>query len=48
MLASPNDRTVLSVKSRIDVKGLGKVRLRSHMSSHGVFIEDALIYRTAA
>jgi hypothetical protein len=48
MLALPNDRTVLSVKSRIDVKGLGKVRLQRHMSDHGVYIEDSFIYRTAA
>jgi hypothetical protein len=44
----PNDCTVPAVKSLIDVKGLGKVRLRRHLGDHGVCIEDTLIYRTAA
>ena len=44
----PNERTVPAVKSLIDVKGLGKVRLRRHLGDHGVYIEAALIYRTAA
>ncbi|MFZ1104723.1 MAG: hypothetical protein WAN86_18045 [Hyphomicrobiaceae bacterium] len=47
-LASPNERTVLAVKSLIDVKGVSDVRMRHNLGDHGVYIEDTLIYRTAA
>jgi hypothetical protein len=51
-LAMPNGRAAPAsspaVKSLIDPKGLGKVRLRRHLGDHGVWIEDTLIYRTAA
>jgi hypothetical protein len=47
-LRLPTDRTVEAVKSLINVKGLSDVRMRHNLGDHGVFIEDTLIYRTAA
>jgi hypothetical protein len=47
-LASPGDRTVRAVRSLIDVRGLSDVRMKHSLGDHGVFIEDTLIYRTAA
>jgi hypothetical protein len=47
-LALPNDRTVESVRSLINVKGISDVRVRHNPGEHGVYIEDTLIYRTAA
>jgi hypothetical protein len=47
-LALPSDRTVQAVRSLIDVKGVAGVRMRHNLAGHGVYIEDALIYRTAA
>lgn len=47
-LALPTDRTVEAVRSIIDVKGLANVRMKHNLGDHGIFIEDTLIYRTAA
>jgi hypothetical protein len=47
-LEIPQNRTVEAVKSLIEVKGLSDVRMRYNLGDHGVFIEDTLIYRTAA
>jgi hypothetical protein len=47
-LALPSDRTVEAVRSLIKVKGLSDVRMRHNLGDHGVYIEDTLIYRTAA
>jgi hypothetical protein len=47
-LALPSDRTVQAVRSLIDVKGISGVRLKHNLGDHGVYIEDTLIYRTAA
>jgi hypothetical protein len=47
-LARPNDRTVEAVKSLVKVKGISDVRMKHNLADHGVYIEDTLIYRTAA
>jgi hypothetical protein len=47
-LEIPENRTVQAVRSLINVKGLSDVRMRHNLGDHGVFIEDTLIYRTAA
>jgi len=46
-LAKPADPTVRAIGSLVRVKGLSDVRLRSNVAN-GIYIEDALIYRTAA
>jgi len=46
-LAMPDDRMIRAVKSLIDVKGISDIRLKYNLSD-GVYIEDALVYRTAA
>ena len=45
---APEYRTVEAVKSLIEVKGLSNVRMRHNLGDHGIYIEDTLIYRTAA
>jgi hypothetical protein len=47
-LEIPENRTVQAVRPLINVKGLSDVRMRHNLGDHGVFIEDTLIYRTAA
>jgi hypothetical protein len=47
-LEAPEYRTVEAVKSLISVKGLSNVRMRHNLGDHGIYIEDTLIYRTAA
>jgi hypothetical protein len=47
-LALPEELTVQAVRSLTDVKGLSDVRMRHNLGDHGIFIEDTLIYRTAA
>ena len=47
-LATPDDRTVQAVKSLIKVKGISGVRMKHNLADHDVYIEDTLIYRTAA
>jgi hypothetical protein len=47
-LALPGDRTVQAVRSLIDVKGHSGVRMQHNPGEHGVYVEDTLIYRTAA
>jgi len=46
-LVRPDNSTVRAIGSVIHVKGLSDVRLRSNVVN-GIYIEDALIYRTAA
>jgi hypothetical protein len=46
-LVSPDDPTVRAMGSLVSVKGISDVRLRSNVAD-GIYIEDALIYRTAA
>ena len=46
-LVRPDDPTIQAVGSVIRVKGLSDVRLKSNVAN-GIYIEDALIYRTAA
>ena len=48
ILDTVTDRTVEAVRSLISVKGLSDVRMRHNLGDHGVYIEDTLIYRTAA
>jgi hypothetical protein len=46
-LVQPDDPTIRAVGSLIRVKGISDVRLKSNLVN-GIYIEDALVYRTAA
>jgi hypothetical protein len=46
-LVPPDDPTIRAVGSLIRVPGLSDVRLGSNVSN-GIYIDDALVYRTAA
>jgi hypothetical protein len=46
-LVTPDDPTVRAIRSIISVKGLSDVRLTSN-AANGIYIEDAVVYRTAA
>lgn len=46
-LVTPDDPMVRAIGSVIHMKGLSDVRLKSNLAN-GIYIEDALIYRTAA
>jgi len=46
-LVIPDDPMVRAIRSVIKVKGLSDVRLKSNVIN-GIYIEDALVYRTAA
>lgn len=44
----PENRFVRAVNQGAKVSGIGRVRLRDRIGDDGTFIEDALVYRTAA
>ena len=46
-LVPPDDPTVRAMGSLINVKGISDIRLRTNVVD-GIYIEDALVYRTAA
>jgi hypothetical protein len=46
-LVTPEDPTVRAIRSLINVKGLSDIRFKSNVVN-GIYIADALIYRTAA
>ena len=46
-LVTPDDPMVRAIGSVLDVKGLSDVRFKSNIVN-GIYIADALIYRTAA
>jgi hypothetical protein len=47
-LALSRDRTAQAVRSLIEANGLAGVRMSDNLGDHGVYIEDRLIYPTAA
>lgn len=46
-LVRPDDPTIRAISSVIRVKGPSGVRVRSNVAN-GIYIDDALVYRTAA
>jgi hypothetical protein len=46
-LVAPDDPVVRAIGSVISAKGISDVRLKSNLVN-GIYIEDALVYRTAA
>jgi hypothetical protein len=46
-LVRPDDPTIRAVGSVMRVEGISDVRLKSNLAN-GIYIEDALVYRTAA